>query len=307
MITKPRAAKFPIAVKSGSSIVKIYEDRKAEGSYYRVVYHLGGKRQRLNFRDLETARTEAAAKAAQLARGDVDAVQLTGRDRLTYGRALDAVKAFGSPLDAVAIEYAEARKILGGFSLTEAARFFMKHHGKGIASKSVADAAEEFRQAKEIAGRSELYLKDISYRLRGFVKAFHCEVRQLSPQDVSDFLAGLKLAPRSFNNHALLLKTFFRYCQSRGWLSKDTDLLGGIERRKDTRGDIEIFTPAEMLQLLDVAAPRIAICIATRRATAARSAWNISHQESSHGFGIPGKEAFRRIRAHPSLTQKNVH
>ena len=53
---------------------------------------------------------------AQLARGDVDAVQLTGKDRLAYGRALDAIKDFGIPLDAAAIDYAEARKVLSGFS-----------------------------------------------------------------------------------------------------------------------------------------------------------------------------------------------
>ena len=139
-MAKGKAENFPLTVKNGSSAVKIYEDRKIGGTYYRVVYRLGGKRHRLNFSDLEDAKKEAAAKVAQLARGDVDALQLTGRDRLTYGRALDAVKPFGSPLDAVAIEYAEARKILDGFSLTEAARFYMKHHGKGITGKLVNDA-----------------------------------------------------------------------------------------------------------------------------------------------------------------------
>ncbi len=80
---------------------------KPEGTYFRIAYQLGGKRHRLNFRDLEAATIEAEAKASQLSRGDVDAVQLSGRDRLVYGRALDAVKEFDSPLDAVAIEYSE--------------------------------------------------------------------------------------------------------------------------------------------------------------------------------------------------------
>ena len=62
------------------------------------------------FNDLEKATSEAEAKAAQLSRGDVDAMQLSGRDRLEYGRAKDAVKQFGVPLDAVAIEYSEAQE-----------------------------------------------------------------------------------------------------------------------------------------------------------------------------------------------------
>ena len=71
---------------------------------------------------------EASAKAAQLARGDVDAVQLNGRDRLTYGRALDALKSTGVALDAAATEYAQAARILAGHSLIEAAGFYMRHH-----------------------------------------------------------------------------------------------------------------------------------------------------------------------------------
>ena len=79
--------------------MKIYRDRKPEGTYYRVAYHLGGKRYRLSFNDLSQARIEAEAKASQLSRGDVDAVQLSGRDRLEYGRAKDAVKEFDLPVD----------------------------------------------------------------------------------------------------------------------------------------------------------------------------------------------------------------
>jgi hypothetical protein len=94
--------RFPIVVKRGSSTVKIYRDRKPEGTYYRVTYYLGGKRCRLNFSDLQEATNEAEAKASQLSRGDMDAMQLNGNDRLAYGRALDAVKEFNLPLDTVA-------------------------------------------------------------------------------------------------------------------------------------------------------------------------------------------------------------
>jgi hypothetical protein len=115
--------------------VKIYRDRKPTGTYYRVAYHIGGKRHRLHFNDLEKATratSEAEAKASQLSRGDIDAAQLTGQDRLAYGRAVEAVKEHGAPLDAVALEYNEARKLLDGVSLIDAARFYSRHHGPGI-------------------------------------------------------------------------------------------------------------------------------------------------------------------------------
>jgi len=129
---KAKRHRFPIVVKRGSSVVKIYRDRKPTGTYYRVAYHIGGKRHRLHFNDLEKATSEAEVKASQLSRGDIDAAQLTGQDRLVYGRAVEAVKEHGAPLDAVALEYNEARKLLDGVSLIDAARFYSRHHGPGI-------------------------------------------------------------------------------------------------------------------------------------------------------------------------------
>src|SRR6516164_8323220 len=124
---KKKRLRFPIVVKRGSSVVKIYRDRKPTGTYYRVAYYIGGKRHRLHFNNLEKATSEAEAKAAHLSRGDIDAVQLTGKDRLVYGRAVEAVKEYGAPLDAAALEYSEARKLLDGVPLVEAVRFYSRH------------------------------------------------------------------------------------------------------------------------------------------------------------------------------------
>jgi integrase len=268
---KNKEQKFPIAVKAGSSIVKIYRDRKPAGDYFRVVYHLGGKRHRLNFPNLEAAKTEASAKAAQLARGDMDAVQLTGRDRLVYGRALDAIHGLGVSLDAAAIEYAEARKVLGGHSLADSSRFFMRHHGKGISGKLVTDAVEAFKDEKRTEGRSNLYIVDLDYRLDAFSKAFNVEVRQLTPADIRDFMGTLRFSARSFNNHRRALQTFFRFCQAQGWLSKDSDLLESVGKRKEQSADIDIFTPQELRLLLGAATPKTATCIALQAFAGVRS------------------------------------
>lgn len=273
MSKKKKADEFPLTVKSGSSSVKIYRDEREGGrTYFRVVYYLGGKRHRLVFNDLDDAKNEATAKAAQLARGDVDAMQLTGKDRLTYGRALDAVKVWNVPLDAAAIEYSEARKVLKSHSLIDAARFYMRHHGQGITGKLVSDAYEEFKKSKTDANRSAVYLRDIAYRVGGFSKAFHVEVRELSPQDVADYLAALKVEARSFNNTILLLKTFFGFCQSRNWLSKDVNLLSLVERKSGSKGAIEIFTPKELRAILEKSKNRVATCIAIQAFAGVRTA-----------------------------------
>ena len=256
--------RFPIVVKRGSSVVKIYRDRKPTGTYYRVVYHLGGKRHRLHFNDLEKATSEAEAKAAQLSRGDMDAAQLTGKDRLVYGRALEALREHGAPLDAVALEYSEARKLLDGVSVIEAVRFYARHHGRGITRKSVADAVDAMIAAKKAKGVSVVYLADLVYRLGTFKEAFHCDVNALTPDDLQAFfekrLDGL--SPRSHNNFLRTIRTFLRFAQKHGWLSKEADLLSRVEKRTEKPTPVEIFTSAELATLFKHAPADFATCLA---------------------------------------------
>lgn len=259
---KAKRDKFPMVIKRGSSVVRIYADEKPSGTYYRVVFHLGGKRQRLNFSSLEEAKTEAEAKAAQLARGDLDATRLSGEDRLVYGRALDALRLLQVPLDSAAHEYAEARKLLDGHSLLEAARFFMRHNGRTIRPKLVSDAVGEMIEAKSTKGVSALYLADLRYRLGAFRESFGCNVNALTPEDIRDWLLARKLSPRSHNNFLGTLKTFFAFAQSNGWLSKETDLLALAEKRKEKAAPVEIFTPKELGKLLCKASPELAPCLA---------------------------------------------
>lgn len=287
---------FPLAFKAGSIVIKIYRDRKPSGDYFRLTYYLGGKRHRLNFSSLEAARREAAAKAAQLARGDIDAAQLNGRDRLIYGRALDAIRPTGVALDMAATEYAQASKMLAGHSLIEAVGFFMRHHVNGVTPRMIAEAVEDFRQAKIAAGRSAVYLKEIRFRLGSFAKAFNLEVRELVAQDVADYLDGLKLHSRSFNNHYSMLRTFFGFCQARGWLSAHVNLLSSVERRSVSGSEIEIFTPAELRVLLAVAPPQVATCLAiqafggVRTAELLRLTWHDLERRSGH-IEISAKQA----------------
>ena len=259
---KAKRHRFPIVVKRGSSVVKIYRDLKPTGTYYRVAYHIGGKRHRLHFNDLEKAIAEGEAKAAQLSRGDVDAMQLSGKDRLVYGRAVEAVKKHGVPLDAAALEYSEARTILDGVGLVDAARFYARHHGRDIKRKAVADAVREMIEAKKIGGVSDVYLNDLRYSLGVFADCFQCDLVSLTPNDVRGFFDSIKLGARSFNNFLRTLKTFCRFAQERGWLSKEADLLGSVKRRKDKSEPVEILTPQEMAALLSHSTPEIAPCLA---------------------------------------------
>ena len=255
--------KFPLTIKRGSCAVKIYQDKtKVSGTYYRVSFYMGGRRCGLNFADLDAAKAEAEAKAAQLSRGDLDALQITGKDRLIYSRALEAVRPLNMALDAAAMEFAAAKAVLDGFSLADAARFYMRHHGRGIHPKPVVDAVAEMITAKTEKGVSEAYLADLRYRLGALAEAFHCNVNAIVPDDLRSFLDALTLAPRGFNNSVATLRTFFAFAQDRGWLSREANLLAGIEKRKEKAVPVEIFTPAEMGELLANCSDELRPCLA---------------------------------------------
>jgi integrase len=293
-----KRVRFPIVVKRGSCAVKIYRDRKPTGTYYRVCYHICGKRERLNFSDLDKAKLEAEAQASKLSRGDLDAMQLTGKDRLVYGRALEAVKETGASLDAAALEYGEAWKHLDGVSLVDAAKFYARHHGKGIKRKPIAEAVDEIIAAKKAGGVSELYLSDLRYRLRAFKHTFQCDVCSLAPDDVAQFFTGLGLSPRSYNNFLRTLRTFFAFAQKQGWLSREADLLARVEKRREKAVPVEIFTPAELSGLFEYASADLAPYLALA-AFAGLRAEEILRLEWSDVDRRPG---FIEVGAHKAKT-----
>jgi integrase len=97
-------------------------------------------------------------------------------------------------------------------------------------------------------------------------------VRQLSAQDVADWLEALDVTARTVNNTALLLRTFFGFCQTRQWLSKDVDLMERVTKKNQAKQDIEIFTPSELRKLLHAASPRLATAIAIQAFSGVRTA-----------------------------------
>jgi integrase len=157
--------------------------------------------------------------------------------------------------------------------------------------------------AKQRKGVSDVYLSDLRYRLGVFKDAFRCDLSAITPDDVQRFFDGLTLSPRSHNNFALALRTFFRFAQRHGWLSKEVDLLERVERRSEKRSPVGIFTPTELSAVLEHASPALAPCIALGAFAGLRSAeilrleW--SDTQRHHGFievaAHKAKTATRRI------------
>jgi len=180
----------------------------------------------------------------------------------------------------------------------DAARFYAKHHGRGIKRKPVADAVDAMLAAKTAKGVSDVYLRDLRYRLGVIKESFHCDLNQIAPDDVAAFFEHLRLSPRSHNNFALAARTFFRFAQRHGWLSKEVDLLERVERRSEKRAPVEIFTPSELATILGNASPPVAPCLALGAFGGLRSA-EILRLEWSDIERHPG---FIEVAAHKAKT-----
>ena len=89
--------KFPMVVKRGHTIVKIYRTPSHGCDAFTVVYYLGEKRFRKTFGDLNLAVQEAETKANNLSAGQLDVLTLTNADRVAFVRAVEALKPTGVP------------------------------------------------------------------------------------------------------------------------------------------------------------------------------------------------------------------
>jgi len=249
----PKFRKFPIAVKRGSFVVKIYYTPSGGYDRFTVTYTSLGKRRRHTFSDLRDARIQAETIANKHARGQADALLLTNTDRLLYVRAVQTLRPVKTSLDRAAADFAEAHRILDGRSVIEAARDYARRHPKAAPTKMLPVVVDEFLKAKCDQGLSHAYLKDLRYRCGRLAKHLICPIASVTAEDIRMFFSELKLSARSHNNFAIAVTTLFSFAKSRGYLPKDHDEMAGVEKIKDLGGEIEIYSPAEMQRLLAAA------------------------------------------------------
>src|ERR1035441_7675178 len=288
--------KFPMVVKRGHTIVKIYPTPSRGFEAFTVVSYLGKKRQRKTFAKLSLARTEAAMIANRLSAGELNALTLTNHDGLAYARAVEALKPTGVPLEMAAMQFAEAHKLLEGASLLEAVRFYLKQCPHRGPKKMVPVIVDELLLAKEADGMSAVYVKDLRGRLgrfakkfkgpvglvtsaeaedllRGrlgrFAKKFKGPVGLVTSAEIEDFLRGLKsasndeeqagkaLSGKSRNNYRRAIGTLFYFAESRGYIPRGMAQVDSVAQAREEETEIEIFRSGELERVLELAEPAL--------------------------------------------------
>lgn len=260
--------KFPITVKRGHTVVKIYRTPSRGCEAFTVSYYLGDKRQRVTFADLGLAMTEAETVANKLSTGEINVLTLTSQDRLAYIRAIEALKPTGVPLEMAAMQFAQAQTLLEGGSLLEAARFYLKQNPHRLPKKPVPEVVEEMVKAKTADKMSAVYVKDLKGRLGRFAAKFPGAISFVTSAEIEDFLRGLKgkddagketivLSGKSRNNYRRAIGTLFNYAVTRGYLPKGVVQIEDVALAREENGEIEIFRPDELANLLDAADPAL--------------------------------------------------
>jgi integrase len=236
---------------------------KYQSDIYTVAYYAGAKRVRLKFSDLAKARREAELIAVKLTNGETEALKLTGGDRADYVRAMQKLREWKSGVDlnlAVTDYVAAVRRLPEHVSLSEALEFYLKRHPIGLPPKTVREVVDELIESKTSAGKSGVYIKDLTSRLGAFADSFQLRITSVTGKQIEEYIRGLKtlngnesqrrsLAGRTQNNIRRLVSTLFKFAIKRGYLPKDHDEISGVEKASVDSGEIEVFSPAELQKL----------------------------------------------------------
>lgn len=242
--------KFPHIIKVANISVKIYRGKAHGYDLFTVVYYPDGRRTRKVFGRFERARSYAQEVATQTARVRASVLSLTSADRDSYMAALNLLQPLGIPLHAAIEEYAAAREHLRGESLLGAAKAYMRrshnHH-----DKPVKDIVAELLQDKEQNGASARHMKGLRYELNRFAEAFHCNIGSVTAKLIEQWLAQLKVAPRTRNNNRASVVTLFHYARKHAYLPRDEQTEADlVDKAKDRGKKIEILKPAQMAKLM---------------------------------------------------------
>ena len=272
------AAGKPLEIKSGSVIVKIYAGNNPVGGtayqQFTVAYYEGAQRKRRRFSDLAAAKREAELVARKLSSGEGEVLRLTSADRTIYLQAVETLRPLNIPLNLAVLEFAAAVKQLPeSATLKEAVDFFRRRSPANLEKRTVRQVVDEMLAAKRAANLSDVHLKDLESRFGRFAATFCMNIGGVSGTMLQGWLDRMKGSGRTKKNNLQAVGALFRFAVKRKYLPKDAiEEIESIQQAKLEDQEIEIFTPAEIRELLTVARPEIVPWLAIAGFAGLRSA-----------------------------------
>ena len=261
---------FPHTIERGRFSATIYG--KTDGySFYRLAYHVAGKRVVRSFKAFGAAKAAAKATLRALAKGS-QAAGLSSKQAADALAAFERLEGFHKSsgkhvsLNSAVADYVEAAgRLPKGVSLSDALTGYLTNVAT-VTRKDLGEAVAEFIAAREAktkapeGQRAQLstgYAYLVALWLGWFAKKFTATaVCDLTKDHVDLFMADHgHLAAKSKNHLRATLRMFLGWCAKRDYLSATHRLLEApsMERETVTPGDTEFYKPAEFRKLLEAA------------------------------------------------------
>ena len=152
-------------------------------------------------------------------------------------------------------EFVEAKQKLSAYGETirDALEFRIDHLERvrrhGI---TVAQLVDEMLEAKRRDGRSEVYLRDLRYRLNKFAQDFgHRPITGITVDELDNWLRALPYSPQSRTNYRTIIGVLFSYADSRGIIERNP--ISRTAKPKLADRPPEIFSVDELRAVLESA------------------------------------------------------
>ena len=202
-------AAFPVHVTGEPTNITVFKETH-DGKCRFVVSHYDAARRRHRRRCPTYANADALAEKLkkEVKIAGWDRVAIRGAEKHAYERAKELLRPFEITLDLVAYQYVEATKILQGFSLIEAARYFIQRQSQKFTPKPVPEIVAELLEDRKRTGRSKTYLRDLRTRLGRFGEKFQCPLSSITTADIEGYEEALNTENRQQDMFLLLAESF---------------------------------------------------------------------------------------------------
>jgi len=158
-------------------------------------------------------------------------------------------------------------------TLKEAVDFVRKRHPASFEKRTVRQVANEMIAAKKTATLSEVYLWDLNVRLNRFSDFFQSNISAVSGTMIQAWLDAMKGSGRTKQNYLRVVAALFRFAIKHKYLPKEAmDEINSVQQAKADNGEIKIFTPTEMNEILCAAKADMIPCLAIAGFAGLRSA-----------------------------------
>lgn len=153
------------------------------------------------------------------------------------------------------VDFSEAKKLLNGrVSCTEAARYYVERHPTSIIPQTVAEVFKEMMIFKKQDNLSDRWIETLDFRAGKFSKKFGSQnIGELTGPKIDEWLRAVAAGARNRNNFRCAVSTLISFAKRRKYLPRDWYELESSPKTKETPGAIKIFTPDEMLKMLNTA------------------------------------------------------